>query len=56
MCPGCKTQMRVKAVEPISPNPRLEDIVYECSQCGTETRRAIKPDRDSIRGRVTLDR
>jgi hypothetical protein len=56
MCPGCKTQMRVKAVEPISLSPGLEDILYQCPQCRTETRRAIKPATNSFRARVSLDR
>jgi hypothetical protein len=42
ICPGCKIQMRIKARRPLKPSTALEELVYECPQCGTETKRAIK--------------
>jgi hypothetical protein len=42
ICPGCKIQMRVKSRRPLKPSTGLDEIVYECPQCGTETKRAIK--------------
>jgi RNase P subunit RPR2 len=41
MCPGCKTPMHVKTVEPLKNETRLDEIVYECPSCGTETRRNV---------------
>ena len=40
-CPGCKTPMHVKTVEPLKNETRLDEIVYECPSCGTETRRNV---------------
>jgi len=40
-CPGCKIQMHVKSRQTLKLNARLDEIVYECPQCGTETKRAV---------------
>jgi RNase P subunit RPR2 len=45
ICPGCKIPMHVKSRQPLKPNARLDEIVYECPQCGTETRRVVKHER-----------
>jgi RNase P subunit RPR2 len=45
ICPGCKTQMHVKSRQLLKPNRGLDEILYECPQCGTETRRVVKQER-----------
>ena len=42
MCPGCKTQMDVKLVEPLATDQRTDEITYHCLICGTETKRVIQ--------------
>ncbi len=42
MCPGCKTQMKVRHVEPVKPGDRMDEITYKCPKCGTETKRQVK--------------
>jgi rRNA maturation endonuclease Nob1 len=42
MCPGCKTQMDVKLVEPLATDQRMDEITYHCPICGTETKRVIQ--------------
>ena len=41
ICPGCKIQMHVRSHQPLKPDAWLDEIVYECPQCGTETKRAM---------------
>jgi hypothetical protein len=40
-CPGCKIQMRVKSRQPLKSSTCLDEVSYECPQCGTETKRAV---------------
>jgi hypothetical protein len=42
MCPGCKTQMDVKLVEPLATDQRMNEISYRCPICETETKRVIQ--------------
>jgi len=41
ICPGCKIQMRVKSRQPLKSSTGLDEVGYECPQCGTETKRAV---------------
>jgi hypothetical protein len=41
ICPGCKIQMRVKSRQPLKSSTGLDEVHYECPQCGTETKRAV---------------
>jgi hypothetical protein len=42
MCPGCKTEMDVKLVEPLTTDQRMNEITYRCPTCETETKRVIQ--------------
>jgi uncharacterized Zn finger protein len=42
MCPGCQVQMEIKLIEPAKLPDRMDEITYECPNCGTETKRQFK--------------
>jgi uncharacterized protein YbaR (Trm112 family) len=42
MCPGCKTAMRLRLLEPAG--GELETATFYCEQCGTESKREFVRD------------
>lgn len=38
-CPGCDVEMTVDLVEPSKAAERMDEVTYECPQCGTRTTR-----------------
>ena len=38
-CPQCKRQMIVKQLSPIMSSADLDEVVYGCTDCGTEIKR-----------------
>ena len=40
-CPRCQHRMRFKQLSPAM-EADLDDVVYGCERCGTETTRAVK--------------
>jgi DNA-directed RNA polymerase subunit RPC12/RpoP len=41
-CPECQRRMTVKSVTPVLFASGLDDVVYGCEDCGTETKRTVK--------------
>jgi len=41
-CPECRRRMTVKRVLPVLFASNLDDVVYGCNRCGTETKRTVK--------------
>lgn len=41
-CPQCQRSMTVKQVTPVLFASDLDDIVFGCSDCGTESKRTVK--------------
>jgi hypothetical protein len=39
-CPSCGEPMKAKGIEPAT--EALDDIVFVCPRCGTETKRTVK--------------
>jgi RNase P subunit RPR2 len=39
ICPQCKRRMTIKRVTPILFASGMDDVVYGCDDCGTETKR-----------------
>jgi RNase P subunit RPR2 len=42
ICPQCRHRMTVKQVAPVLFASEMDDIVYGCEECGTETKRTVK--------------
>lgn len=38
-CPGCDVEMTVDLIEPSKAAERMDEVTYECPQCGTRTTR-----------------
>jgi ribosomal protein L37AE/L43A len=41
ICPGCKIEMAVVSARPVPGAERVEEIIYRCPKCGTETARRV---------------
>lgn len=41
-CSQCQRRMTVKSVTPVLFASGMDDVVYGCEDCGTETKRAVK--------------
>jgi hypothetical protein len=41
-CPQCQRKMTVKQISPVLFSAGVDDVVYGCESCGTETKRTIK--------------
>jgi transcription elongation factor Elf1 len=41
-CPNCRRRMTVKQVAPLLFASVLDDVVFGCDECGTETKRTVK--------------
>ena len=42
LCPKCQRRMTVKHVAPVLFATGLDDVVYGCEECGTETKKTVK--------------
>ena len=40
ICPGCDEPMKPTDATPVT--RQLDDVIYVCPKCGTETRRTLK--------------
>ena len=41
-CPQCQRRMTVKQVTPVLFASAMDDVIYGCQECGTETKKTIK--------------
>jgi len=41
-CPKCRRRMTVKQVAPVMFAADVDDVVFGCDECGTETKRTVK--------------
>lgn len=41
-CPKCKRAMSVRQIAPVLFASNIDDVIYACDRCGTETKRTVK--------------
>lgn len=41
-CPSCERRMTVKQVMPVLFTRELDEVIYRCEDCDTETKRTVK--------------